>query len=265
MKASTLAVRGVAVAYEVQGTSGPWVTFSHSLGCTRHMWRRQIDTLAGRHRVLSYDLPGHGDSGAASEPGSLGDLAADVCALMDHLAIETSHFVGISIGGMIGQTLAIDSPSRVASLVLANTTAYMAPPAVQLWEQRITLARDKGLAGIAQASLERWFPEAFRVAHPELLAEMVQVFSHTSVQGYVSCSQAIMGLDTRQSLSRIRCPTLVIGGTEDPGAPAEALSLMSQGIRGSELTLLQGAGHLSSIDAADEFTSALTRFLREHS
>jgi 3-oxoadipate enol-lactonase len=261
MTTATLTFRGVDIAYEVHGNAGSWVTFSHSLGCDRHLWRRQIDVLAGRCRILSHDLPGHGESGAGPEPGSLGLLAADVRALMDHLAIEKTHFVGISIGGMIGQTLALDSPGRIDRLVLANTTAYMPPPVVQLWAQRIALAREQGLTNIAQASLERWFPPAYRAAHPERIAEMAQVFAATSVAGYVTCSQAIMGLDTRQRLRDIACPVLILGGTEDPGAPIEALRLMQQGITGAELMLLAGAGHLSCVDAADDFTAALIRFL----
>jgi len=263
MTTSKLTADGVEIAYEVIGLSGPWVTFSHSLGCTRQMWQPQIQALAGRCRVLVYDLPGHGESAVPSARGSLEHLVADVRALMDHLTIEKTHHVGISIGGMIGQTLAIESPERVSRLVLANTAAFLPPPVVRMWEERIALAGEKGLDGIAQASLERWFPQPFRATHPELMDRMAAVFSRTSVQGYVSCSEAIMGLDTRARLNRIHSPVLIIGGTEDPGAPAGALRLMNQSIQGSELVMLQGAGHLSSIDAAQEFNRVLTRFLLE--
>ena len=259
----TISINGVEIAYDVHGTDGPWVVFGHSLGCTRAMWQRQIDSLARNCRVLAYDLRGHGQSatGDATAQGSLAQLASDVRSLMDQLTIERAHFVGISIGGMIGQTLAIESPDRIASLVVANTTAFMPPPAVQLWAQRIEAARTHGVASLARPSIERWFPEDFRGAHPALIEQMIQMFSTTSFRGYEFCSRAIMGLDTREGLARIRCPVLIIGGSEDPGAPVEALGQMQQALAQSELVLLQGAGHLSNIDRPEEFTAALSKFL----
>lgn len=259
-----LLVGDAQIAYDVHGTTGPWVTFSHSLGCTRHMWQEQISALARDFRVLAYDLRGHGESNSGGAPGSLNLLASDVHALLDHLGISGTHFVGISIGGMIGQTLAIESPDRIASLVLANTTAFMPPPAVELWAQRVQVAQDRGVVALAQTSMERWFPAAFRKAQPEIIARMVGEFASTSVDGYVTCCQAIMGLDTRAGLAAIRCPTLIVGGTEDPGAPAEALTRMNQQIAGSQLVMLEGAGHLSNIDQSGPFTATLTEFLRRH-
>lgn len=264
MSGTSVLVEGVRLAYEVQGESGPWVVFSHSLGCTRHMWRRQIDALSACFRVLAYDLAGHGDSEAGAQPGSLERLAADVRGLLDAVGADRAHFVGISIGGMIGQTLAIASPERVAGLVLANTTAYMPPPALPLWEQRILRAQKEGVAALARPSLERWFPSAYRKAHPDALAALEADFERTSVQGYVACCEAIMGLDTRAALARIACPTLIVGGTEDPGAPADALRAMCQQIPRAELLLIEGAGHLSSIDHEAVFTEALEGFLSRH-
>lgn len=261
MSAMKLDIGGVGIAYEVHGASGPWLTFSHSLGCSRHMWRRQIEALSGSHRVLAYDLRGHGESEVDARQGSLALFASDVCALMDELGIQASHFVGVSVGGMIGQTLAIEAPERISSLVLANTTPFMPPAAMPMWQQRVQLAQEKGVGSLAQPSMERWFPEAFRKAHPELIADLLAEFSTTSTQGYVSCCQAIMDLDTREGLARIQCPTLIVGGSEDPGAPVEALRQMNQRIQGSELLLLEGAGHLSNIDRPEPFTAALKRFL----
>lgn len=248
-------------AYEVHGTSGSWVTFSHSLGCSQSMWSRQIDALSRSHRVLAYDLRGHGDSDVDTSVGSLDHYAMDVVALLNALGIESTHFVGLSIGGMIGQTLAIEAPNRVSSLVLANTTAFMPPVAAPMWQQRMQLALEKGVACLASPSMERWFPSAFRNAHPEVIADLEAQFSKTTIQGYVSCCQAIMNLDTRDGLAHIHCPTLIVGGSEDPGAPVEALRQMNALIRNSELLVLEGAGHLSNIDQPEQFTMALKRFL----
>lgn len=254
-------VGGVEIAYEVHGSAGPWVTFSHSLGCSKSMWARQIAALSSRYHVLAYDLRGHGQSTADDSVGSLALLSADVLALLDHLEIQRTHFVGISVGGMIGQTLAIHSPERVHSLVLANTSPFMPPPVVDMWRQRIETAREKSVACLAQTSMERWFPQSFRSEHPEVLARLVAEFSATSINGYVTCCQAIAGLDTRSQLAKISCPTTLIGGSEDPGSPLEVLRTMAQNIAGSELHLLEGAGHLSNIDRPEQFTALLERHL----
>ena len=122
---------GVPLAYEVHGSSGPWVVLSHSLGCSRSMWDNQVKALAPRYRVLTYDMIGHGESGIDNDAtdGTLADYAQDVLRLLDALDIGHCHFAGISVGGMIGQTLASTAPDRVTSLVLANTTCFMPEPA----------------------------------------------------------------------------------------------------------------------------------------
>lgn len=262
MTGMKLSVGGVEIAYETHGSSGPWITFSHSLGCTRNMWSEQIAALSTRYRVLAYDLRGHGQSTADETVGSLALLADDVLALLDQLQIEKTHFVGISVGGMIGQTLALQSPERVLSLVLANTSPYMPPPVVDMWQQRIQTARDKGVACLALPSMERWFPQAFRDSQPETLARLVAEFSATSTLGYVACCQAIMGLDTRSQLGSIACPTTIIGGSEDPGSPMEVLKTMAQHIASSQLHVLEGAGHLSNIDRSAQFTAVLKSHLK---
>ena len=256
----TQTIDGLEIAYEVHGTTGPWVTFSHSLGCSRKMWSSQIEALSNTCRVLAYDLRGHGESEADATAGSLALYASDVIALMDGLGIRNSHFVGISVGGMIGQTLALKAPERIASLVLANTTPFMPPAAIPAWLQRIDQAKNKGVASLAAPSLERWFPETFRTGHSDLIASLAKEFANTSVQGYVSCCQAIMTVDTRNELERIACPTLIIAGSQDPGAPAEVLQQLKR-IPNSELLVIEGAGHLSNIDHPEQFTTALKSFL----
>lgn len=256
-----LQVDGVQIAYEVHGSSGPWITFGHSLGCSKSMWAKQIAELSSDYKVLAYDLRGHGQSTADEASGSLKLLTDDVLSLLNFLSIEKTHFVGISIGGMIGQTLAIKAPDRVSSLVLANTSPFMPPPVVDMWKQRIQTVQQNGVACLAQPSMDRWFPQVFRDQSPETIAALVADFSATSIAGYVCCCEAIMGLDTRNELHSIACPTSIIGGSEDPGSPIEVLQTMARHISGSELHVLDGAGHLSNIDKADQFTAVLKQHL----
>jgi 3-oxoadipate enol-lactonase len=193
--------------------------------------------------------------------GSLQLLTDDVLTLLNHLNIEKTHFVGISIGGMIGQTLAIQAPDRVNSLVLANTSPFMPPPVVEMWKQRIQTAQKNGVTCLAQPSMDRWFPQEFREKSPEIIAALVADFSATTTAGYVCCCEAIMGLDTRDKLPSIVCRTSIIGGSEDPGSPMEVLQTMAQHIAGAELHVLDSAGHLSNIDGADQFTAVLKTHL----
>lgn len=254
---------GAPLAYEVHGAEGPWVVLSHSLGCSRSMWDNQVKALASRYRVLTYDMIGHGESGIDNDAteGTLADYAQYVLWLMDALDIEQCHFAGISVGGMIGQTLATMAPDRVASLVLANTTCFMPEPARAAWVERIAMAQATGVQGLAEPTLSRWFPESFIQAHPEIMAQLKADFIRMSPEGFARCCQAIMGVDTREALARIDCPVLIIGSTEDPGTSPEILRLMTQRIQGSQLVMVEGAGHLSNIDQPETFTRAMMAFL----
>ncbi|MCK5744904.1 MAG: alpha/beta fold hydrolase, partial [Oricola sp.] len=151
-------VNGIEIEYSVHGDSGPWVTLSHSLGCSQAMWEPQIRALSDKYRVLNYDLRGHGGSSCDDSEGSTDLLKDDLVALLDSLNIEKTALIGISIGGMIGQKFAAEHPDRISWLVLANTSAFMPPHMLGDWTARIDLARDKGVASLAGPSLERWFP-----------------------------------------------------------------------------------------------------------
>lgn len=253
-------VNGIEVDYTVHGENGPWITLSHSLGCSQAMWQPQIRALSQNFRVLSYDLRGHGASSCDEREGTTDLLTDDLVSLLDELDIEKTALIGISIGGMIGQKLAAQHPNRVSWLVLANTTPFMPPQLLPDWTARIDLAREKGLDTLADPTLERWFSERFRTEHPDIVSRLKQDFSATSVAGYVTCVQAIMALDIRNLLADIKCPTLIIGGTEDPGAPAAVLEGLQSNIKGAELRILEGAGHLSSVDHPAEFTQEIENF-----
>lgn len=261
MTTGTFLLPGACTAFEIHGEAGPWITFSHSLGCSRDMWTSQVREFARTHRVLTYDLRGHGQSAADRAAGSLALLAADVLALLDHLDIETTHFVGLSIGGMIGQALALASPARVASLVLANTTHVMPPAAQPVWDQRIRQARADGVASLAESSLERWLPAPFRHSHPEVVRELAAQFAATGVEGYVSCCEAIRGLDHTAHLPRLECPVLVIAGAEDAAVTPDSSRAMARCIPHARFTMLEGAGHLSAIEQPERFNQELRAFL----
>jgi 3-oxoadipate enol-lactonase len=265
MQASFLDANGVRIAYEAHGDAGPWVTLTHSLGCSRHMFAAQVAAFSRTHRVLVHDLRGHGDSTSTDAPGTLDLLVDDLLALLDHLGIATTHHVGVSVGGMVGQVLAASRPERVASLVLANTTCKMAEPARAMWDQRIAQARTQGVASLAAPSLARWLTAGYREREPQAVEQLAQQFGKTSLAGYVSCCEAIRAVDTAQALATIPCPVLVIAGAEDVAASPEVARAMHEKLRDSQLVVLENTAHLSNLEDPAAFNAVVGEFLARQS
>ena len=252
----------IQINYELSGRDGaPVVMLSHSLASSLVMWNPQLDVLESKFKVLRYDTRGHGDSDAPEGKYTLELLAADAVALMDALGIDAVHFVGLSMGGMIGQNLALDHGNRLKSLTLCDTAAIMPDEAQPIWQQRIAAAREKGLQDQVAETLERWFtPEYLSQKSPrgELIRRQILA---TPVAGYIGCSEAIRDLDNLKRLSEINLPTLIMVGEEDPGTPVAASEAMQERIDGSELVVLPAARHLSNIEQSGAFNEALMGFL----
>jgi 3-oxoadipate enol-lactonase len=253
---------GIQINYELSGRDGaPVVMLSHSLASSLVMWHPQMDSLESKFNVLRFDTRGHGDSDAPEGKYTLELLAADAVALMDVLEIDAVHFVGLSMGGMIGQNLALDHGDRLKSLALCDTAAVMPDEVQAIWQQRIAAAREKGLQDQVDETLERWFtPEYLSQNPPEVEMIRRQILA-TPVAGYIGCSEAIRGLDNLKRLSEITLPTLIIVGEEDPGTPVAASEAMHERIDGSKLVVLPAARHLSNIEQSGAFNEALMDFL----
>ncbi len=243
---------------------GPPVLLSHSLASDHTMWAPQIDALvAAGYRVIACDTRGHGASGAPAGAYSLPGLAADALALLDALGVARAHWVGLSLGGMIGQQFALDHPQRLASLALCDTACRVPPEGVASWEERIRTVAEQGLAPLVEPTLERWFSPAFRAASPAEVARIGAIIRTTPPAGYAGCGQAIKTLDLAARLGAIRLPTLVIVGEEDSGTPVAAARAIANAISGARLVILPGARHLSNIEAAPGFNAALLGHLGE--
>jgi 3-oxoadipate enol-lactonase len=252
----------IQINYELSGRDdAPVVMLSHSLASSLVMWNPQLDVLESKFKVLRYDTRGHGDSDAPEGKYTLELLAADAVALMDALGIDAVHFVGLSMGGMIGQNLALDHGNRLKSLTLCDTAAVMPDEAQPIWQQRIAAAREKGLQDQVDETLERWFtPEYLSQNSPRVELIRRQVLA-TPVAGYIGCSEAIRNLDNLKRLFEIKLPTLIMVGEEDPGTPVAASEAMQERIDGSELVVLPAARHLSNIEQSGAFNEALMGFL----
>jgi 3-oxoadipate enol-lactonase len=251
---------GIDIHYEIAG-EGPWVTLSHSLACNLHMWDDQMAALTQRYKVLRFDTRGHGQSGAPPGPYSLGQMADDVKGLLGALGIQRTHWVGLSMGGMIGETFALKYPGVFRSMVLADTTGRRPPDAHKMWDDRIRLAQEKGMEALIEGTLARWFTEPYRIAHPDVMARIGGAIRATPVAGFAGCCQAIADIDVLDRLNEIKSPALVMVGDQDQGTPPEMARQIHENLPGSELLIIPSAAHLSNIEQAAVFNQALLGFL----
>ncbi|HSN39224.1 MAG TPA: 3-oxoadipate enol-lactonase [Burkholderiales bacterium] len=251
---------GIEIHYEIAG-EGPWVTLSHSLACNLHMWDDQMAALTPKYKVLRFDTRGHGQSDAPPGPYTLEQMADDVKGLLDALGIRQTHWVGLSMGGMIGETFALKYPGVFRSMVLADTTSRRPPNAEQMWGERVKLAQEKGMGALVESTLARWFTEPYRNTHQDVMARIGSAIRNTPVAGFAGCCQAIAKIDLLDRLHEIKCPVLVMVGDQDHGTPPEMARQIHQNLPGSELRIISSAAHISNIEQTAAFNQALLGFL----
>jgi 3-oxoadipate enol-lactonase len=256
-------VNGIDLAVQADGPEdAPVVILHHTLATSRAMWRAQVAHLASRYRVISFDARGHGESAAPDYPYSLEMLAEDVIGVLDGLGIkQPAIFMGISIGGMVGQALGLRHPDRFRALILCSTTSRMAPDAAALFEKRAEMVRRDGVESQVQMTLERWLSPDFRARDPETTKWVGDMIRGTSAPGMIHCFEAIKALDYLDQLSRIATPTLLIAGEKDPGAPVAAMEEMRDRIKGAQLDVVADCLHQTPIEAPDAFNRIVDRFL----
>ena len=252
----------IVTQYTLDGPSdAPVVTLSHSLAASLEMWEPQLPALTKHFRVLRYDTRGHGGSEVPPGAYSLRMLAGDVRALLAALGIARTHFVGLSLGGMIGQTIALDHPEILDHLVLADTASHMPPESGPLWEERISNVERHGMAPRVEETIGRWFTPPFIESSPRVVDEIRMLIRTTAQQGFIGCSRAIQGLDYTERLGAIQAPTLIVVGADDLGTPVASSEVMRDGIPGSKLVVLESAAHLSNVEQADRFNETVIGFL----
>ncbi|MGN5352430.1 3-oxoadipate enol-lactonase [Ralstonia sp. L16] len=251
---------GIDIHYRTDGTDGPWVVLAHALGVDHQLWDSIAQRLASRHRVLRYDARGHGKTSAPHGAYTLFQLADDVAGLLDALSIEQAHFVGLSMGGMVGQVLGVRHPHRLLSLTLCDTVSYTPVSAHAMWDERIGQVEAHGMSGIVEPTIQRWLTTPFREAHPDVVERIRSLLRATPPHGYVGTCLAIKALDTRSSLARIACPTLVITGEQDTGAPVEAAREIASHIPDARLKVISDAAHLAPIEQEEAFLADLDEF-----
>ncbi|WP_165673873.1 3-oxoadipate enol-lactonase [Metapseudomonas otitidis] len=248
--------------YLLEGPAGaPVLVLSNSLGTDLHMWDAQVPAFTRHFRVLRYDTRGHGQSLVSEGPYRIEQLGRDVLALLDALDIPKAHFCGLSMGGLIGQWLAINAPERIQRLVLCNTAARIGTP--EVWNPRIDVVLAGGaqaMADLRDASISRWFTPDFAEAQPEKVEAIVGMLARTSPQGYAANCAAVRDADFREQLAVIQAPTLVVCGSGDPVTTPEHGRFMQARIAGAELVEFPAA-HLSNVQAGEAFSQRVLVFL----
>ena len=257
-----VSANGMDINYLIEG-EGPWLTMSHSLACNLHMWDEEAKRLSKRFKVLRYDTRGHGGSGAPAGAYTLEQLADDLEGLLQALGVKSTHFVGLSMGGMIGQTYALKYPGRFKSLALCDTSSRYPADAASVWAARIKTVEAQGMESVVAPTLERWFTAPFRKARPEVVEKVAAMIRTTPAPGYIGCSHAIPKLNLTARLHEIRCPALVIVGKDDPGTPVAMAEEIHQALPGSKLVIIPSAAHLSNLEQPEAFNQALSEFLEK--
>jgi 3-oxoadipate enol-lactonase len=241
----------VNLAHRTEGSEdAPWLLLGGSLGTTLEMWDPQVEGLGDSLRILRFDHRGHGRSAVPDGPYEIADLGRDVVALMDRMGIERASYCGVSIGGMVGEWLAINAPERIERLVLISTAAYL-PDAASAYGERAAAVRAAGTPDVvADAVIARWFTTSWAAANPDTVARHRAMIAATPAEGYAGCCEAVATLDEREGLASIAAPTLVISGAQDPATPAELGRAIAEAVPRARFELLDPGAHLASVERA---------------
>jgi 3-oxoadipate enol-lactonase len=248
---------GTRLAYSVRGAGTDGAVLVHSLTMDGEFWRPVADRLATRMPVLTYDCRGHGASDKPAGPYDVALFARDLADLLDHLGWSSALVAGASMGGCIALAFAAAFPERTAALGLIDTTAWYGAQAPAQWAERAGKAAKEGMAALVAFQTTRWFGDTFRAEHPEIVRESVDVFLKNDVNAYVETCKMLGAADLRSALPGMAMPTAIVVGEEDYATPVAMAEVLHRGIKGSTLTVLKGARHLTPLEAPDRIAAEL--------
>ncbi len=254
------------IAYDLLGPeTGPVVCFTHSLAADGGMWAEQVPALLQQgFRVLRLDMRGHGGSGPVPGDYTMGALAGDVATVLDALGIARVHFVGLSIGGMLGQAFAVEHGAKLISAVWCDTLPS-SPASPDAWNERIATVRAaNSLAPLADATTGRWLTDAFKARNPARWRQIRDTVLGTTPAGYIGCCAAILGFDFTGQLPSVRIPTLVVCGAEDAGTPPEQNQRIASLVPGARYVEIADARHFPNVEHPEIFNRALLGWLDQH-
>lgn len=239
------------------------LVLSHALGCDLSMWHALVQELTEECRVITYDHRGHGRSEVPEGIYSLEELADDAARVIRETDAAPVIWIGISMGGMVGQELALRHPSLLKAMVIANSTSHYPEAAQTAWQQRIVTLEQQGIPGVVEATLQRFFSPAFHESDPATVDAFRRRLLSTDLQGYLGCCHAVRAVNTTDRLAQITVPVQIIASEGDQGTPLDMAKILAEHVPSSKLTVLPDAAHLSVIEQPQAFARVVKDFLRE--
>jgi 3-oxoadipate enol-lactonase len=256
-----LKTNGISINYQVDGLRGaPWLVLSNSLATNFGMWEEQAREFARSYRVLRYDQRGHGQSDAPAGRYTFDSLISDVIALMNALAIDKAHFVGLSMGGATALGLAQLHPDRLNKVVVCDSACQSTPATAQQWEERMAVAQAQGMEALVEPTIARWFPAELIDAKAPHLDKVRQMIRATPVAGFVGCAAALANHNYAAKVGAVKRPMLFLVGEKDGTTPA-AMAKLHEALPGSRYVEIAGAGHICNLDQPAAFNRAVSDFL----
>jgi 3-oxoadipate enol-lactonase len=258
-------INGIDMAYDVRGVKGaPAVVLHHPLATNMSFWDEAVAALEKDYYVIRFDARGHGLTEAPVGRYDFKTLAQDVVALMDHLGVQRAQFVGLSMGGMVAQFLALDHAARFSSVSIVSASSKTADAMRHLWFDRVVVARGEGMGSQVAPAMQRWLAKSARESRPDLVARCAKMVETTPLEGYAGWCGAIEQLDMTDKLGGIKIPVRVIVGAEDPATPVAASETIQRHTPGSELAIIPGVSHMLAIEDPAAFHAQLLPFLAKH-
>ncbi|WP_250279607.1 3-oxoadipate enol-lactonase [Frankia sp. Cppng1_Ct_nod] len=255
----------IRLHHRVDGpVSGSPLLLGPSLGTTLHVWDELVGRLARHHRVLRFDLPGHGGTAAdvaGAETGAgagVADLAELVLELADVYGYSKFAYAGVSLGGAVGAHLGVHRAERLSALALVCSSARFGEP--DGWRDRAAVVREQGTAALVGPAAARWFTPAFADRAPDRVRGLLAELTAVDPAGYAACCDALAGYDLRADLGRITVPTLVVAGRDDLATPPAHARELADGIPDATLVEIAHAAHLAGV----EQPAAVGRALAAH-
>src|SRR5712692_432224 len=262
-----LPLNGRHLAYDLLGPEdAPTVCITHSLASDGGSWAEQVPALlAGGFRVLRLDMRGHGGSDPVAGDYTMAALAGDVAAALAALSIPLVHYIGLSIGGMIGQAFALAHGERLISALWCDTLPASPKGADEIWAQRINTVRNaNSLLPLADATVARWLTAGFKAQHPGRWQQIRDTVVGTTPSGYLGCCAAILDFDFVPRLPEVRVPTLVVCGADDPGTPAAENRRLAGLVPGARYEEMAGCLHFPNVEQPDRFNRIMMGWLEAH-
>lgn len=261
MTLKATATDGAALYYQLHGpdTAADKLVLIHSLAMTGSFWHPVVEALGNRFQVITLDCRGHGASDKTPGPYSVEQFADDVAAVVAHAGWQKAFVAGASMGGCVAIAFAGRHPERLRGLGLIDTTAWYGETAPSDWAGRADKARAEGLGALVGFQQTRWFGDAFRAAHPDVVQQAVQVFLKNDIDAYVETCNMLGACDQRHVLPDLAVPVEIVVGSEDYATPVAMAEAMHAQIPASALQVLDGKRHLTPLEVPQDIADALTR------